>query len=353
MSEGRYQPPPPVPGALRLHLNENTGGCSPAVLDAVRRVTPQEVSRYPDYDALLAACAAYLGAEASTIALLNGLDEGLLSAVVTAFRPDQQDGTAPGVPEGMVVLPAFEMYAIQIRAAGGRVVAVPSREDFAFPLDEMLAAVTPRTRIIFLTNPNNPTGLVIPRDAIRRLARDVPARVTIVLDEAYYEFCGETFLPDLPAHPNVVVGRTFAKAHGLAGLRAGCLVGEAGRLDPIRNVIPPFNVSVFTAVGWLAALRDRAHLARYQQQVAESKALVYAFCDRLGYRYWPSAGNFVLVRTGGDVPGLVTALAARGVLIKDRSREHGCEGCVRLTTGIVEHTRKALAAMEEILCAAR
>ena len=349
MSDDRYQAPTTVPGALRLHLNENTGGCSPAVLEAVRRVTPQEMALYPDYGALLGECAAYFGVDASKIALLNGLDEGLLSAVIAAFRADP---ASPGVPEGIIVPPAFEMYAIQIRAAGGRVVAVPSRDDFGFPIEEILEAVTPRTRILFLTSPNNPTGLLVPREAIRRLARDLPDRMTIVLDEAYYEFCGETFLPDLPAHPRVVIGRTFAKAHGLAGLRAGCLIGEAGRLDPIRNVIPPFNVSVLTAAAWLAALRDRGHLARYLREVADSKALVYALCDRLGLTYWRSAGNFVLVRTGGDVPALVAAMASRGILVKDRSGEHGCQGCVRITAGIVEHTRKALAALEESLCAA-
>ena len=350
MTEDRYQPPPRVPGALRLHLNENTGGCSPAVLEAVGLVTAAEIAVYPDYADLLRECAAYLGADESTIALVNGLDEGLLSAIVAAFRPDE---SAPGLPEGIVVLPAFEMYAIQVRAVGGRAVAVPSRADFGFPIEEILREVTPRTRIVFLTNPNNPTGLLIPRAAIGRLAREVPPRVTIVLDEAYYEFSGETFLPDLPSHPNVVIGRTFAKAHGLAGLRAGCLIGGPDRLDPIRNVIPPFSVSVLTAAGWRAALKDRAQLARYQRQVAESKELVYRFCDRLKLQYWKSAGNFVLLRPGGDIPRLVAALGTRGVLVKDRSREHGCGGCIRLTAGLVEHTRQALAAMEEILCDGR
>ena len=350
MTDDRYQPPPPVPGALRLHLNEHTGGCSPAVLDAVRRVTTEHAAYYPNYEPLLQDLAAYLGTDASTIAITNGLDEGLLSTVVAAFRPD---ASSPGIPEAIVVPPAFEMYAIQTRAVGGRVISVPAREHFEFPIDEVLQAVTARTRLVFLTNPNNPTGLLIPRETIRRLARDVPARVTVVLDEAYYEFSGETFLPDLPAHANVVIGRTFAKAHGLAGMRAGCLIGHPERLEPIRNVIPTFNVSVLTAAGWRAALADRAYLAAYQRQVAESKALVYAFCERMKLEYWKSAGNFVLVRTGGDVPALVTRLADRGVLIKDRSSEHGCEGCVRLTAGVVEHTRQALTAMEEILCAAR
>jgi histidinol-phosphate aminotransferase len=350
MTEDRYQPPPTVPGALRLHLNENTSGCSPAVLEAIKQVSAHEIAVYPDYSALMNECVRYLGVDASQIVLTNGLDEGLLSAVIASFRPDE---SSPGIPEGIVVLPAFEMYAIQIRAAGGRVVAVQSRDDFEFPTEELLQAVTPRTRIIFLTSPNNPTGLLVPPSALRQIARLVPPQVIVVLDEAYYEFCGETFVPHLRDYPNVVVGRTFAKAHGLAGLRAGCLVGHATTLEPIRNVIPPFNVSVLTAAGWLAALQDGTHLSWYQKQVEESKQLIYRLCDRLGFKYWKSRGNFVLIRIGDRAPGAVSALSSQGILIKDRSREHGCAGCVRMTAGVVEHTERALAAMERFLCAAQ
>ena len=128
-----------------------------------------------------------------------------------------------GLPEAIVPTPAFEMYSVFVKAAGGRVVSVPPKPDFAFQLRDVCEAISDRTRMIFLTNPNNPTGQLIPRDAIREIARCAPPEVTIVIDEAYYDFCGETFLTELGAHPNVVIGRTFAKAHGLAGLRAGCL----------------------------------------------------------------------------------------------------------------------------------
>jgi histidinol-phosphate aminotransferase len=345
----RYLPPREVPGALRLHLNENTGGCSPAVLDAVRRVTRQQIAVYPDYEALTRECAAYVGVSETQIALSNGLDEGWLSVIVACFRASE---SLSGIPQGIIVLPAFEMYAIQIRATGGRVVAVPSGDDFEFPTDDILRAVTERTRIICLTSPNNPTGLLIPRDAIRRIAREVSPAVTIALDEAYYEFADETFVPELPDYPNVIVGRTFAKAHGLAGLRAGCVIGDPDRLEPIRNVMPPYSINVLTAAGWRAALADGTHLASYQNEVAASKQLVYQLCDRLHLKYWKSAGNFVLLRVGPDAPRIVEQLVARGILIKDRSREHGCEGCVRMTAGIVEHTKRALAALEEIRCAA-
>jgi histidinol-phosphate aminotransferase len=340
-----YPRPPLQEGALRLHLNENTAGCSPAVLDAIRGVTAAEAALYPDYAALARECAGYLGVPDERLVLTNGLDEGLLAAVVACFRVAH---TSQSLPEAIIVQPTYEMYAICIRAAGGRAVAIAPKPDFEFPLVELLHALTRNTRLIVLNSPNNPTGRLIPREAIRGIAQSVPSEVMVLLDEAYYDFCGETFLAEIDRHPNVVVARTFAKAHGLAGLRAGCLIGDPERLDPIREVIPPYNLSVFTVAGWRAALRDRDHVAWYRAQVEQSRQLLYGACARLGLQYWPSAGNFVLIRIGEETAGVVRRLAERGVLVRDRSREPGCQDCIRITAGVIEHTRAAIEALEAV-----
>ena len=245
------------------------------------------------------------------------------------------------------------MYSVFVKAAGGRVVSIPPKPDFAFQLDEICDAISDRTRIIFLTNPNNPTGQLIPRDAIREIVRRAPPDVTIVIDEAYYDFCGETFLPELGAHANVVIGRTFAKAHGLAGLRAGCLIGDPAQARRrCASVVPPYSLSVFAVAGWRAALRDREHLDWYRAQVSESRELLYAACERLGLPYWKSAGNFVLINVerAGAPADIVRAFAERGILVRDRSRDPGCAGCIRITAGVVRHTEVAVEALEG-LCA--
>jgi histidinol-phosphate aminotransferase len=336
-------------GALRLHMNENTGGCSHAVIEAVRQISCEDVAYYPDYSALLRECAAYLGVSESQLVLTNGLDEGLWALTVSAFRSAYG---AAGVPEAIIPVPAFEMYSVFVTAAGGRVVPIAPKPDFAFPTKEICGAITDRTRIIFLTNPNNPTGQLTPREATREIIRCAPPQVTIVIDEAYYDFCGETFLPELGSHASVVIGRTFAKAHGLAGLRAGCLIGDPGRLEGVREAIPPYSLSVFAAAGWRAALRDREYLDWYRTQVTESRELMYAACDRLRLPYWKSAGNFVLIDVGrsGDPAEIVRALADRGILVRDRSREPGCTGCIRVTAGLVRHTEIVVEALEG-LCA--
>jgi histidinol-phosphate aminotransferase len=344
-----YLHPADRTGTLRLHLNENTGGCSRAVIEAIRQITPEEVAMYPDYAELSRDCAEYFGVREAQLILTNGLDEGLLAATVSSFR------TMRGVdelPEAIVPQPAFEMYSVFVGAAGGRMVPVAPKPGFEFATREVCDAMTKNTRIVFLTSPNNPTGQLIPRDALRDIARCAPPEVTIIVDEAYYDFCAETFLPEIDAHPNVIIGRTFAKAHGLAGLRAGCLIGDPERLEAIRSAVPPYSLSVFAVAGWRAAVRDREYLAWYRTQVEESRELMYAACARLNLPYWKSAGNFVLINVGGvgDPGELVEALASRDILVRDRSRDPGCGGCIRITAGLVRHTELVVEALEA-LCA--
>ncbi len=197
---------------LRLHLNENTAGCSPAALDAIRSLTRTQVAEYPDYDAALAAAATRLGVEPGSLLLTNGLDEGILAAALLALRGAGEHG------EAIVVVPAFDMYAACTDAVGGRVIEVPLGPGFEFPLEGVLSAISDRTRLVWLTNPNNPTGQSIPREAIVRIAA-AAARSIVFVDEAYADFGGETFVgdPALRQFPRMVVGRTFAKAYGLAG----------------------------------------------------------------------------------------------------------------------------------------
>jgi histidinol-phosphate aminotransferase len=338
----------PDPGAgLRLHLNENTGGCSPKVLEALRAITASQVAFYPDYAAATEACARLLGVDPSWVALTNGLDEGIWAAASACLRAGDSAG------EAIVSEPAFDMYAACVNAVGGRLVAVPPRADLAFPLDRILAAISPRTRLVFLCSPNNPTGLAISDQDLASVAHALQPGALVFLDEAYADFARGSFLARLGEFPNVVVGRTFAKAYGLAALRIGCVVGRPEALSLVQRTIPPYSLNVCAIQGMLAAIADRDHHEWYRAQVAESRELVYDACRRLDLRWWPSEANFVLVRVGGRAGALVNALARRGVFIRDRSGEPGCAGCVRITTGVVEHTRACLAAMEEVLCDAR
>jgi histidinol-phosphate aminotransferase len=341
MPEHVYRRPDDRRDGLRLHFNENTGGCSPRVLEALAALAPDDVAFYPDYARATAACAEWLGLPEDEIVLTNGLDEGILACTVAALRD------RPGA-DAVIPVPTFEEYAACVDAVGGRVVTVPPRRDFAFPLEDLLRALTDATRLIFLATPNNPTGQLVPHEAIRVLAARAPEAL-IVVDEAYAEFAGRTFLAETGRPANVVIGRTFAKSFGLAALRIGALAAAPATLASIRPVLPPYSLNVCAIRGLLAALSDLDHMRGYLDEVVQSKALLYAACDRLGLAYWRSAANFVLIRVGSEAPRIVQDLAARGIIVRDRSRQPGCAGCIRITTGIVAHTEACIRALEEVL----
>src|SRR5216684_5917355 len=321
-----YQKPPELYDGLRLHQNENTGGCSPRVLEALARLRADQIGFYPPYAAATDAVATYLGVAADRLTLVNGLDEGIMALAVAYLRASI---CGPQL-EAIVPEPAFEIFRFDTAVAGGKLVQVMPHRDFRFPLDEVLAAITPNTRVVFVTNPNNPTGVGVPMDAIKTIAGRLPAGAVVFVDEAYAEFAGESFIPELDRFPNVIVGRTFSKAFGLAGLRIGCLVGAPSTVDPIRRAVPVYSVSIAAVAAIQAALQDLDHMRGYLREVTESKALLYAACDRLGITYWKSRSNFVLVCAGERTNTLVDGAFARGVYIRDRSTEPGCAGCIRV-----------------------
>lgn len=343
---GEYRKPAGARGTVRLHLNENMGGCSPRVLDVIRGVAAEDAAFYPDYDRAYEAAAQYFGVETDSVLLTNGLDEGILVATAAAFR--SRDGS---VPEALGVAPAFDMYEICAEGLGGRMVTVPLGGDFTLDGTRLLSARTPATRIVFITTPHNPSGVTIPAADVRRLARDV-APALLFVDEAYAEFCGGSVVDvsGLASQPNVIVGRTFAKAFGLAGLRVGALVASAATLAPMRRIVPPYTLNAVTAAALPVAIADVEFRERYVAEAKESRALLGAACARLGLRTWPSEANFMLVDAGPRAAAVAEGLAARGVLVRDKSGEPGAAGCLRMTTGRVADTQKLVAALEEVLC---
>jgi histidinol-phosphate aminotransferase len=333
----------PDPGeGLRLHLNENTGGCSPRVIEAIRRLTPTDISTYPSYTSLVLTCAKYFTVDPEWVLLTNGLDEGILMAAIGHIsRARVHDA------ETIVPMPAFDPYPNSTAAAGATSVRVPPNPDLSFPTEGVLNAITSRTRMIFLNTPNNPTGQLISIEDLVRISKAAPKAI-VLIDEAYIEFGGESFLPELPRHPNVLVGRTFSKAYGLAGMRVGIVIGQPPALEPVRSVTLPFNINVIALAAVQAALDDTEFLPRYAAEVHQSRERLYAACRRLGLQYWESAANYVLVRVGETTP-FIEALAARRIHVRDRSKDPATPGCIRITAGMLAHTDRAIEALDSVV----
>ncbi|MBY0492986.1 MAG: histidinol-phosphate aminotransferase family protein [Cyanobacteria bacterium] len=349
---------PDLGPGLRLHLNENTGGCSQRVVDAVRAFDGPALATYPDFRDAILETAAFLGVDPDRIVLTNGLDEGILLVSIAYLINRAPEAlvelsaslTAPsGTTEILVAQPAFEPYIHGAHSLGARVVSVPPGKDFAFPLEGMLRAITKNTRIVYVNNPNNPSGQPIPKDAIHQIAK-AAGHALVFVDEAYHDFLGENFLSEAAKYPNVLIGRTFSKAFGLAGMRVGVMIASPEILAPIRRCMPLFNLNVVAVAAMRAAIGDPSFRTWYLAQAKESKELVYAACDRAGLKYWKSTANFVLIDGGAKARQLIDGMIAKGVFVRDRTRDPATPTCFRLTTGVVEHTRKAAETLEA-LCA--
>ncbi len=334
-----YHPPLGGREGLRLDFNENTVGCSPAVLAQLRALTPEDVARYPEREPVEAIVAGYLGVDPGELLLTNGVDEAIHLLCETFLEPGD---------DVLIVVPTFAMYEISAAATGAKVIAVPGGKDFAFPTQDLLARLTPRTRMIAVANPNNPTGVVAKPQDLREIAQRAP-QAAILVDEAYFEFYGQTLLRQWRSFPNIFVARTFSKAYGMAGLRIGALAGSAEYLSMVRKVSSPYNLNTVALKCLPPALSDSNYIEQYVSQVRAGRERLEQEYRALGIGYWSSQANFVLAQFGESKGAFISAMRKRAIMVRDRSRDYGCQGCVRITLGTTEHTDCLLAALRETL----
>ena len=334
-----YHPPLAGRQGLRLDFNENTEGCSPRVLARIREITSEDLARYPEREPAEAIAAAHLGLPADQVLLTNGVDEGIHLLCEAYLEP--QD-------EVIVATPTFSMYEIFAETTGANVVRVQCDGDLRFPCEKVLANISASTKLIAVASPNNPTGGVASREQLLTIAKSAPGAALLV-DEAYYDFHGKTVMSDVGAQPNLFVARTFSKAYGLAGLRIGILAGPREQMPMVRRVSSPYSVNAVALLALPAALADGGYVANYATQVRAGRARLERELTQAGITWWPSEANFVLMRIGEWHREFVVAMRRRGILVRDRSSDPGCEGCVRITIGTTEQTERLLVALREVV----
>jgi len=324
------------PVDLRLDMNESTTGCSPVVLAKIKRLSEKTLALYPRREAAEKFVAKFLNHPMSQVLLTNGADEAIDLLCRAYLEPDD---------EVIVITPAFAMYEIFARAAGAKVVAIPAGPDFVFPTAEVLAAITPRTRLIIITNPNNPTGVAVPSGDIIKMFQAAPDAAVLV-DEAYFEFYGQTMMDYCGRMRNLFVARTFSKAYGLAGMRIGVLVGHSEHIQALRRICPPFNLNVFAVECMRDALTDQKFVNDYVQQVRTTRGWFQEQMAGLGIKFWPSNGNFVLVDFGEKKQAMLKQLLAWGISLRDRP---DCASCVRVSIGKQQEMEVVVMALKQLL----
>ncbi len=334
-----YRPPLAGRTGLRLDFNESTVGCSLRVLARLRSLDSELLARYPEREPVENEVASFLGLDPAQVLLTNGVDEAIHLLCSTYLDPGD---------EALIVVPTFALYGIFAQAEGARVVEVRAGDDFAFPAKDLIARISGRTRLIAVANPNNPTGAAVAGDVLIQIAQAAP-QAAVLVDEAYFEFHGETVIDQTRQIQNLFVARTFSKAYGLAGLRIGILAGAVRQMAMVRRVASPYNVNAAALAVLPEALQDQEYVGRYVAQVRSNRERVQQELGNLGLHFWPSHANFVLVRIGSAYTEFVRALRGRGILVRDRHTDPGCEGCVRLTVGSDEPTQTLIGALRDVV----
>ncbi|HSW48661.1 MAG TPA: histidinol-phosphate transaminase, partial [Bryobacteraceae bacterium] len=217
--------------------------------------------------------------------------------------------------------------------------------NLAFPLEELLSAIRPATRVILIANPNNPTGTGVSVEGIERILEEA-VNAAVLVDEAYFEFSGVTMLARLARWPNLFVSRTFSKVYGMAAMRLGCIFSQSANIAYLHKAQSPYSVNTLAVLAATEAIRDTEYIAGYVSEVLAARELLYAGLDRLKIPYFLSQANFVLFQAGERAIEVRDRLREKGVLVRDRSYE--LAGCVRVTVGTREQTGRFLDALEEI-----
>ena len=331
---------------IKLASNENPRGPSPKVRAAIAAAAAG-VTRYPDGNgfALKQALASRFRVGIEQIVLGNGSNDILELATQAFLRPGD---------DTVYSQHAFAVYPLATQARGAHGIEVPAR-DLGHDLAAMRAAVTPQTRIVFIANPNNPTGTWLPPTEVQAFVASVPRGVLVVLDEAYNEY----LQPDeqassaswIAAYPNLIVSRTFSKAYGLAGLRVGYGIADAGVADMLNRVRQPFNVNSIAQAAALAALDDDAYVAESARLNREGLLQLMQGLDAIGIAYLPSHGNFLMIRVADAGKGaalVYEGLLRAGVIVRPVAN-YGLPDWLRVTVGLPEENARFLSALGAVL----
>ncbi len=324
-----------ISNSIKLASNENPVGPSPAAVNAIRE-SFDDINRYPDGSGfyLKKALSEKLGVSEEEIILGNGSNE-LLDLAAKTFLKDGD--------EAVMATPSFVVYFMAVQSVGGKSVQVPLK-NYTHDLSAMAGAVTPATKMVFIANPNNPTGTINKKDEFERLMEKVPDSVLVVMDEAYYEYVSDHDYADsmkyLRSEKNILILRTFSKIYGLAGLRLGYGIAKKEILTDMNRLRAPFNTGTIAQKAAIAALSDTGHVSRSREVNEAGKEYLYRELGALGMSFVPTEANFIYIPVEGAV-SLYEKLLKMGVIIRPMG-----PGAVRVTIGLPEENRRFIEALK-------
>ena len=328
-------------GLIRLDFNENTVGCSPKVLEAIRRIPAEEIASYPEYSRFKKKLANCLKIKENELMTNNATDESIMVIMQTYIEKGD---------EVILPVPTFAMFRFYAQLMDANIKEILYNKDLSFPTESVLKSITKKTKLVILCNPNNPTGTPIKREDIIKIIKKAEANNSLVLlDEAYVQYNKETCRDLINKCKNLIVIQTFSKAYGMAGLRLGYAIANKGVMKNLLKVASPYSVNTIATAAGSAAIDDLEFVNEYVKEVEKSKKIIYRELKRLGIKAYPTSANFLIAYFGKNAKKIADELKENGILVRDRSNYPLLEGCLRIGIGTVEQTNQLIKALKVVL----
>ncbi len=335
---------PPTSGrenSLRLDFNENTLGCSQKVIEAIRSISAESLSIYPQYEDIVNKLSKFFSLSSKQIVLTNGTDDGI-KLIIETFVNNQD--------KVLMASPSFPMYKFYAQLCGALIEEVLYNVDLSFPKSEFISKIKEDTRLIIIGNPNNPTGSTVELSYIEHLLIKAQKFNTIVvIDEAYFDYFGESAISLLDDYPNLIILRTFSKAYGLAALRIGCVIAKEDIAEHLLKAKSPYNVNYISVIAINVALDDQRFVSNYVEEVKKSRAFLMNELSKLNLEYFPTEANFLIVKFGPKYMDIYKYMKEQNILIRDYSKHQLLKECLRVSIGTMNDTNKFIRALRKKL----
>jgi len=335
---------PPTSGRenkLRLDFNENTIGCSPKVIQALRQVDANKLSVYPEYTKFMKKLASFLKINENELLLTNATDEAIQLVMNTFVEKGD---------EVIIPVPTFAMFKFYASLAEAKIKEVLYEEDLTYPIDSIINSISSKTKIVILVNPNNPTGTaILEKDILQIIQKAQDNDALVLVDEAYYEFYGKSCLELIRKYENVIITRTFSKAYGLAGMRIGYIVANSKTMGFLEKAGSPYSINSLAVIAAEAALEDYRYMNDYVREVNENKSFVENELARLGIKTYSSEANFLIANFGNLCESIYERLKQKDILVRNRTKDQLLKNCLRIGIGTKKQCNQFIKTLKEIL----
>jgi len=335
---------PPLEGRrdqLRLDFNENTIGCSPNVMKAINNIREEDIAAYPEYSKFKAKLANSLDISPKNLMITNATDEAIMIIMQTYIEKNQ---------EVIIPVPTFAMFKFYSQLVEAKIQEIIYTRKLTFPTKSVLDAITKKTKLVILCNPNNPTATLIDRKNIIKIIEKAAKNDSLVLlDEAYYQYTGVNYLDLIDRYDNLVIIRTFSKAYGMGGIRLGYAVAQEEVIKNMLKVGSPYSVSTVAVVAGSAALDDETYVQWYVNEVKKAKKYIYTELKKLKINTYPSTANFLIAKFPRKADLIEKRLREKGILVRNRRKYPLLKDCLRIGIGTLKQTKYFIATLKEVM----